>query len=308
MSRPAPLRSLALLLVVAAWLPACASTVPIPSVEPGPVAVAGARHLVVLDGVGPPDARETVFLELARQTHRDGWFTVDDLSADGRRVVVAGRRVAVRPDYPLEEDAAGLRIDVLVWRASSEGYTRAHEDGSGALEREEGAAVQGSVVLAVTLFDAWGRALVAEREYAGAASGPPGEVSPEEAIGRAASAAVAEFLTEVSPRRVLRSVRLDEGDPGQADILELAEAGSTAAAAERLAAYAARHPDNAAAAYNMAVLLDALGEGGEAIAWYDRAVELGGRSYYDSARAACVQRMAGGAALRATPPPAARAP
>ena len=62
-----------------------------------------------------------------------------------------------------------------------------------------------------------------------------------------------------------------------------------------------------AAAYNQAVLLDALGERYEALAWYDHALELGYQDYYASARAACARRIADAEALLPYPPPAALA-
>ena len=307
MSVPRPLRALPLIVALALLLPACASFVPIHSTRPGPVAVGAARHLVILDGEGRPSARETIALELARQARGDHWFTVEDLSADGHRVWISGRRAKVRPRYPLEEESAGLRIDVHEWQAAQNSHTVERKDPRGEFVEETVRSLEGSVVLAVTLFDPWGRILLTEREYEGVFSGTEGVFTRDEVIENAAADAVAGFLVDVTPQTVVAKVRLDEGDPGQAEILEVAKAGDTAVAARRLEAYAQRQPDNAAAAYNLAVLLDAMGERQEALAWYDRALALGPEGYYASARADCAGRIADAEALLPAPPPAAYA-
>ena len=298
------IRAAALLLGAALLLSACTTTVAIRSTEPGPVAVGGARHLVILDGDGRRSARESVFLDLARQARRGGWFTVDDLSQDGHRVRVEGRHVRVRPRYPLEEESAGLRIDIHEWRAAKDTRTLEKKNEAGELQAEIVHTLRGSVVLGVTLFDAWDRVLLAEREYGGTASGRVDEISRTEVIERSAEAAITRFLADVTPRTITQKVRLDDDDDGQESILQIARDGNTALAARRMEAYADRHPHNAGAAYNLAVLLDALGERREALAWYDRALELGYEDYYASARAACAHRIASAEALLPAQPPA----
>lgn len=293
------------LLALALILPACSTTVPIRSTRPGPVAVGGAKHLVILDGSGRRSARETLFLELARQSRSGGWFTVDDLSEDGHHVRVMGRKVKVRPRYPLEEEAAGLRIDVHEWQAIRNTHTVEREDERGDVEQETVHSLQGSVVIGVTFFDTWGNALLAERDYEGSSSGSAGEVTKDEVIERAAAQAVTRFLADVTPRSVVDEVRLDRDDAGQEAILELVRHGDTALAARRMESYAEQDPDNPAAAYNLAVLLDAMGERHEALAWYDRALELRSKGYYASARAACARRIADDEALLPYAPPAA---
>jgi hypothetical protein len=293
------------LLLAVLLLPACSATVSIPSTRPGPVAVGPARHLVILDGAGRRSAQETVFLELARQTRGASWFTVDDLSEDGHRVRLTGSRVKVRPRYPLEEESAGLRIDIQEWQAARNSRTVEQENAEGERAETTRHTLVGSVVLGVTLFDSWGNALLAEREYEGSASGPTDEVGRDEVIERSAADAVARFLADVTPRSVVEKVRLDDGDPGQREILEIARDGHVTLAARRMEAYAEQNPGNAAAAYNLAVLFDALGERYEALAWYDSALELGYRSYYAGARDACARRIEDDQALMPYTPPAA---
>lgn len=305
MSVSRALRAVPILLALALILPACSTTVPIRSTRPGPVAVGGTKHLVILEGSGRRSARETLFLELARQSRSGGWFTVDDLSEDGHQVRVMGRKVKVLPRYPLEEEAAGLRIDVHEWQAARDTRTVEREDEQGDVAQDTVHSLQGSVVIGVTFFDTWGNALLAEREYQGSASDDSAEVTKDEVIERAAAQAVTRFLADVTPRSVVDRVRLDGDDTGQEAILQLARHGNTALAAQRMESYAEQHPDNPAAAYNLAVLLDALGERHEALAWYDRALALASKGYYASARAACARRIADGEALLPYAPPAA---
>ncbi len=307
MSVPRSLRTGLILLAMALLLPACRTSVPMRSTRPGPVAVGPARHLVILDGNGRRSARETVFRELARQSRRGGWFTVDDLSEDGHRVSVTADKVKVQPRYPLEEEAAGLRLDILEWQATRSRRTVERTNEQGEVEEQTLHTVQGSVVIAVTFFDAWSRALLVESEYEGTSWGTVGEVTKDEVIDRSAANAVARFLADVTPRTVIQKVRLDRDDEGQRAILEIAENGNLVLAARRLAAYAESHPQVPAAAYNQAVLLDALGERYEALAWYDHALELGYQDYYASARAACARRIADAEALLPYPPPPALA-
>lgn len=295
------------LLVLAAGLlaSACTTTVPIRSTRPGPVALGGVHHLVILDGEGHRDARETVFRELGRQARSGGWFTVDDLSEDGHNVRVEGRQARVRPRYPLEEEAAGLRLEIQEWQVSRNSDTDATQTGRDEVKPEMARNLRGNVRIAVTLFDAWGNVLLSERSYAGTSSGTVGEATRGEVIDRSAADAVARLLADLTPRSVIQEVRLDSGDDGQEAILAIAEDGNTAIAARRMRAYAAGHPQSAAAAYNLAVLLDALGERHEALAWYDRALELGAQGYYASARTACLERIADTNALLPYQPPAA---
>jgi len=294
------------ILVLCLAFVACTPTVAIQSTAPGPVAVGAVRDFVIVDGAGRPDARDAVTYELIRQARAGGWFTVQDRSDEGRRVRVAGRRVEVRPRLRLSPETAGLRLDVHEWQASRHSRTVETKHDDGEVSRETIVSRHGSVVLGVTLFDTSGEALVAEREYVGTFTGRVGRFSKDEVIERAASVALSRFLFEVTPRRVTHRVRLDDDDEGQEEILEIVRDGHTDLAERRLRAYADHHPGNPAAAYNLAVVLDARGHYAAALDWYDRALELAYKDYYAAARAACARRVADADALRSQPP-AARA-
>ena len=60
-------------------------------------------------------------------------------------------------------------------------------------------------------------------------------------------------------------------------------------------------PRNASAAYNLAVLTEATGDYATALEYYDRALSLGYKEYYATARAACARRLAAAQDLGVSP-------
>ncbi len=286
-------------------LPGCATRIPISSMEPAPVPLGATRHLDVLQGGGRRSARETVILELIGQARAHGYFTVRDRSEDGFEVRVAGRKArvrgAVRRGAPaLADDHAGLRVDVIEWYAFRDVKEVTKVDEGGERYQTTMKTLTGNVVLAITLFDASGYAFLAEREYSGSYQDDTAEISKGEVIDLAAEDAVRRLLGDITPRRVRSLVRLDDDDPGQEYIIETAKAGSTAQAARDARRYLQQHPRSAAAAYNLAVFLDAMGEYEAALEAYDRALSLGNKGFYAPARAGCARRLAAAEGMTAS--------
>jgi hypothetical protein len=286
-------------------LAGCATRIPISSMEPAAVPLGAATHLDVLHGEGRRSARETVILGLIRQARVGGYFTVRDRSEDGFEVRLAGRKAHVRGGGrrgapALADEHAGLRVDVVEWYAFRDvkEVTKADEDGK--RYKTTVKTLTGNAVLAITLFDASGYAFLAEREYTGSYEDEKGDISKGEAIDLAAEAAVRQFLADITPRRVRSTVRLDDDDPGQEYIIQTAKAGNTAQAARDARGYLEQHPHNAAAAYNLAVFLDAMGEYEEALEAYDRALSLGNKGFYAPARAGCARRLAAAEGMTAS--------
>lgn len=275
----------------------CATTMSIRSMQPGVVPIGPTHHLVLLAGEGRRSAREFIGQELVRQCRARGFFSVEDRSEDGLSVRIAGRQASVEGGkLTLEPEQAGLRIDVLEWNAErgEEEITRTDPIGQQYLERVP--VLRGNALLAVTLFDASGRTFLAETEYEGWASLDP-SAPREECIEAAARNALAGLLDEITPVQVVTRVRLDDEDPGQESILATASAGAVAQAAHDLEAYFQHNPHNASAAYNLAVLREALGDFRAALEMYDRALSLGGKDYYARARAGCAMRLSAAEAL-----------
>ena len=295
------------LLGLSSLLGGCATHVTVRSMQPARVHLGSADHLTVMESQGRRSARETVLIELDSQARRRGYYTVEDESDQDVRVRVKGRRVGVSGlRRPLDVQEVGLRIDVVEWDTHQgvEEVKRKREDGTQVTETVR--TLEGEVILAVTAFDGRGKAFLSEKEYRGVRSGRYGEVSRDDLILAAAEAAVSALLADITPREVRSRVRLDSDDEGQEPILELAKAGNVAAAADEARRYLKRHPQNPSAAYNLAVLLDAMGEYEDALWMYDRALRLGDKDFYATARAGCARRLADQRALQ--PVPAAPAP
>ena len=292
-----PWKSLALTLALT-LTSGCATTVSIRSMQPGVVPVGAARQLVFLGGEGRRSAREFVGQELGQQCRASGYFTFQDRSADGFGVRIAGSQVTVDGGgkFALASEQAGLRIDVLEWNAQQDVEEVTRTDAGGKRFVERVPVMRGNAVLAVTLFDPAGRAFLAETEYEGWAN--TSTTAPrEESMEAAARVAIASLLNDITPMQVVTRVRLDDEDPGQEACLDTASSGATAQAARDLEVYFQHNPDNASAAYNLAVLREAMGDFRGALEMYDRAISLGGKDFYSKARAGCARRLASAEAL-----------
>jgi tetratricopeptide repeat protein len=293
-----PWQSLALTLALS-LTPACTTTLAIRSMQPGAVPIGATKHLVLIDGEGRRSAREFVGQTLLKQCRTGGFFSVEDRSEEGLKVNVAGRQASIEGGaLTLAPGQAGLRIDVLEWNAARDEEEVTHTDPLGKPYVQVVPVMRGNALLAITLFDASGRAFLAEAEYEGWASTEP-NAPREESIEAAAQQAITSFLYDVTPLSIVTRVRLDDEDSGQEAILQTASSGATAQAAHDLELYFQQSPNNASAAYNLAVLKEAMGEFQAALELYDRALALGGKDYYSRARAGCARRLAAAEELRA---------
>ena len=269
----------------------CVTTVAIRSMEPGAVPIGATKHLVLLGGEGRRSAREFVGESLVQQCRARGYFTVEDRSEEGLTVKVAGRQASIEGGkFTLDSEQAGLRIDVLEWNAARDEEEVTRTDPTGRQWVERVPVMRGNALLAVTLFDASGRAYLAETEYEGFATTDP-SAPREESIEAAAHNALGSFLNDVTPCSIVTRVRLDDEDPGQESILKTASNGATAQAAHDLELYFQQNQNIPSAAYNLAVLKEAMGDFQGALELYDRAIALGGKDYYSNARAGCARRV-----------------
>lgn len=272
----------------------CATTIPIRATQPGPVAIGSSTELVLVKGEGRRSARETVAQQIQGQTRAGGYFHVEDRSEDSLFARVAGGRVTLEDPEGVfaTPGKTGVKIDVLEWNSARATEQVEERDKAGQKVTREVPVHQGTVLLAITLFDGSGRAHLSEKEYHGRFSSRDLDVTKEQVVEQAAAQAVAELLADITPVQVTNRVRLDDSDPGQESILATAKAGNVAQAAKDAEQYARANPENPAAAYNLAVFLDAMGEYENALGWYDRAIKSGTQKYYSEARAQCARRMA----------------
>jgi hypothetical protein len=284
----------AALVLVGSGLSGCVSMLTIESLEPGRVNLGAARSMVILAGEGRRSARETVYNQLISEARRTGYFTVTDRSEDGIQVTVAGRSAtASGGGFVPNPSEVYLRIDVIEWDARRDTSTTRDAQGRSTTTTVTTA----KVLLAITAFDAQGMAPLAETEFEGTMQSSNPNDPEEMLLEQAAAVAIGRFLGEVTPRRVARRVQLDDSEEAMKPIIDVAVAGNLARAADEFLAYSSANPNSAAAAYNLAVVLDAMGRYSEAMVWYDRALQLGNKSFYSSARASCAARMASAQAL-----------
>jgi tetratricopeptide (TPR) repeat protein len=281
--------------VLTAGAVGCVSTIPIRSTTPALVNLGPIRTLAILSGEGRRSARETVFSNLAAQARSAGYFAVYDRSEEGAVVQVAGRTVVLGgTPVVMPPDAAGLRIDVLGWDTSRDTNTTTDARGRAITT----VVTNARAVLAITVFDASGRAFVAEKEYVGAAQSSNPNDSDDYLLGQAGAQAVARFLGDITPQETTRYVQLDDSEEALKPIIETAQRGNMGQAEIDFRTYLGTNPNSAAAAYDLAVVLDAMGRYQEAMGWYDRALQVGNQDFYARARADCAARMQGAAALQ----------
>jgi hypothetical protein len=286
-------------------------TVTIEAVEPALPELGNARHLVLLEATGRRSAKQIVSQQIAHQARATGYFTVQDRTREGHTVKVVGHRADLdggRRKMPPGQ--VGVRVAIRDWKSHREAQAVRRDAEDGSHYTDVVPFRHGTVVLEVSLFDETGRAHVAEAEFEGHASGEVSKLSRSIVLERAAREAVGKLLEAITPHWVTRSVPLDDEDPAQAAWLESARNGAVASAVGDATRYFQRNPGNASAAYNLAVLLDAMGDHAEALPMYDRAVAGAGseKPFYREAREGCARRLAAERALESGPVPASLAP
>lgn len=306
---------MSLLLATAVSASACSTpSLMVTSWEPSPVlSPRGADRLVLVDGEGRASAKRAT-ADFVVEEARGGFFRVDDRGDEGVKLAIAGQQAQLQGTTrePKPKDLL-VRIDVLEWAQTPTTILVDGEDG----KQHEVPAVHGRADLQVSIADATGALLVREREVRGVAdlelepdSAPP---PPDAAALVAGRAAVRLMLNEVAPHQVTEALHLDDGDPGQKDIMKAAGTEPLAKLERRLRRYLKREPDNAIARFNLAVTLDAQGRFDDALAAYDAAIARVERAGFVAGRAGCAARKARfeamyGASKPLPPPPAAPTP
>jgi tetratricopeptide (TPR) repeat protein len=149
------------------------------------------------------------------------------------------------------------------------------------------------VVLAATLTDSSGRVLAKDKQYRGSLRADGGQADALELTTRMA---VSGLLDDITPSFTRQAIELDEEDLGQRPIVELARQGDLKGAIANERELLAKGP-SAAAAFNLAALLDAQGEYPEALGLYDQAIKLHVKELYVETRGACARRLADEQAL-----------
>jgi hypothetical protein len=271
----------------------CAPRIGITTYQPAKYNLGRATQLTIVQSEGRRSAREFVISELSTQARATGRMLVKDRTEEGITVKVAGRTVQVTGGSGAAQTAeeVGVRLDVLEFGATA-----------GTVQRTVNRQIvnvptmNGKVVLAATVFNAKGRAILAETEYVGRSVL---EQSTEDAATQqAARLAVAQLLNEITPMPVQAFVVLDNEDKALEPINETAKAGNITRAIEDSKAFIEKNPSNAGAHYNLGVFLDSQGAYEEALAAYDKAITLKNTAGWVRARAECAKRLNDARALQ----------
>jgi hypothetical protein len=274
----------------------CAPTLKVNVLQPARVNLGAAKRLTVVQTEGRKGARDFLIDEIVRQARGEGYFQVADRSDEGIVVKVAGRSVQIinAGNGPAQgADEIGIRIDVNDWDAEKKTETIKGTDSKGNPTEREEKYYEAKTVASVTAFNAAGKALLAEEEYETTGRGE----DKDQAIGNAARALVSRILFDITPKYVSKYIRMDDDDKAQKPIIEVARDGNVPRAITEMESYVQSNPQNPAALYNLAVLLDASGKYQEALDLYTQAISLSSKDFYVNMKAECAKRLADQQAL-----------
>lgn len=283
--------------LVAMLASACGSSITIQTLRPAPNNLGANQKIDILHTTGRRSARETVIAQLQQQARTRGFFQVKDASEKGIEVKIAGRTVTLSDGSMVPAGTVGMRIDVLEWGANKETKTEEYIE-KGKKRTRSRSVYTGKALLGVTVFNASGKAVLAEKEYEGRSSMGSGNANESAARDMAGVDAVRRLLNDITPLPVRFNVKLDSSDKGQKDIIKAAEAGNLPKATADLKAYLKANPNNPAGTYNLAVFTDATGDYTTALGLYDKAIQGNPKAdWYSDARQGCAKRQAQSAAL-----------
>lgn len=263
------------------------------TIRPAPHDLGPVDQVVLVQGQGREDALQVAGMELLNQVSSRGFFGVRDARHENLRMLTGRNSTTLKPAPNVEEASRNVyvRLDIVEWSASPTVATRTFENEDGEVVTQVSPVLRGRAVIRATILAADGQTLLMAQTFTGGADTDV-TVPPPPAAEIAGRNAVAALVNLITPIIVTESVRIDKSDKQQMGFIETANQGLIEQAATDLDNFVRHHPNNAVAHYNLAVMLDAIGEYEQALEHYDRAMELGGRRWYGEGRAQCARRLA----------------
>ncbi len=283
-------------------LSGCSTTVTIRSIKPAPTHLgkSPAVGIIDVDG-GRRDLQDALIEQLVGQSRSGGFFLIknrkgegitfnfvdDQPQSTGKEIEIADSDIflkAIIVESDVEKDTESRKVNKKV--TGKDGKTRTVK-----VEKEV-KIIKSSALVAFTL-NSKNRIYMDEREFEGKVKRDRNGKEPDKNGMKelAVQNAVAMFLKNITPSYVSNKVKLDDSDDAQAGMLKQAKKGNIAVAREQLAEYFAKNPNNAAAAFNLAVMVDASGEYQEALDLYNTALKLGNKPQYEKQKGACMKRL-----------------
>ena len=291
-----PILNLAMLALLAVGGTGCTTYMNIRTLRPAAYNLHPIRQIVLVQGAGRDKTLQVAANEFMGQASSRGHFGVEDARGQSLRIRTSrntGAELVPTPDP--NRGAAYIQINIVDWSALpamvSRNVTVTLEDGSAVTRAQLAPVLRGTARIGVTLLAPDGKTLILRQEFTGV-SEVDVTIPPPPAAAIAGRNAVAQLLSAITPRSVTSSVKLDRKDKGTLPFIELSRAGNIQGAADGLEQYVREHPNSAAAFYNLAVMLDALGQYDVALRHYDKAITLGGRRWYRDGRLSCARRLA----------------
>ncbi len=272
-------------------LAGCATRAKMERHRPAAYNAGAARTLTLVQVTGRPDLQTLLTKTLRKEASRSDWWHFKD--ASNERIALfpnaeSGR--AMRGRAPVTDEIF-VRLDAYDATVFPE-KTGDKDDPKDALPPTEAGRGRMQVRFAATVVAGDRQVLMREQTYAGTVVGEiNSRFQRRRLVREAAEEGMEAFLDDITPRRVREGIVLDKEAEDMHPVAELVNQGRYAEAADRLKTMQARHPRRADIVYNLAVLADARGAYEEALALYERALQLGFKSFYTKSRDACKWRL-----------------
>jgi len=256
----------AVIALLAAAASGCGASVSVDHWVAPPAPIDGARHIVVTDAFGRDGSVAAIGARTVDALRYEPWYVeVTDLTRRDR-LESDGRDAWLRQGT-MAADAIYVRLDVLEDLAVATAEERVVDNGDGTVSIVVEERVVAHTLLALTAADHLG-IIVDELEIEGIHEvvGAVDDAVIDDAMNQAAAVAVAAAIAEITPRRTVVNVPIDERNDAVMAIVGPALDGGSM---HRLqAADALAGDDDTAAIYNRAALLESVAALEEALPLY----------------------------------------